>query len=82
MTFKAIALIAGAALLALGSPAFADEVTTTKTVKTTDPTVVVTPPPGPATGVVVEGDGGCSSKTVVKTDGDTGDTVKKTKTDC
>lgn len=82
MKFKAIAALAGAALLSLGASAFADEVTTTKTVKTTDPTVVVTPPPGPGAGVIVDGDGGCSTKKVVKTDGDTGDTVKKTKTDC
>lgn len=80
MTFKTIATIAGAALLALGSSAFADEVTTTKTVKTTDPAVVVAPAPAP--GVVVDGDAGCTTKKVTKTDGETGDTVKKTKTDC
>lgn len=82
MTINAIAALAGAALLALGASAFADEVTTTRTVKTGDPTVVVAPTPAPAPGVIVDGDGGCSTKTVTKTDGVTGETVKKTKTDC
>ncbi len=80
MKFNPVALVAGSILLCLGGSAFADEVTTTKTVKTTDPTVVVTPAPAP--GIIVDGDGGCTTKQVTKTDGETGDTVKKTKTDC
>ena len=82
MKIDAIAALAGAAFLALGASASADEVTTTKTVKTVDPTVVVAPTPVPAPGVIVDGDGGCTTKKVVKTDGVTGETVKKTKTDC
>ena len=77
-----LAGIAAASLMAFGSISFADEVTKSVTTKTTDPTVVVTPEPVRPAGVVVDQGTGCSTKKVTKTDGDTGDTVKKTATNC
>lgn len=74
----ALAVIASTTWLAFGSVSFADEVTTMTTHKTA-PDVVVAPPP---IGAVVGTDAGCSTKQVTKTDGDTGDTVDKTKTNC
>ncbi len=81
MTSKTLAIAAAACWLALGTSAFADEVTktTTTTTKTSDPVVVA---PAPAAGVVVDDDAGCKTKQVTKTDGATGDTVKKTATNC
>ena len=79
MKLKNIACATAAVWLACGTVAFADEVTKSTTTTTkTDPTVVVTPAPGAA---VVGDDVGCSTKKVTKTDGDTGDAVKKT-TNC
>ena len=43
--------------------------------------MVVTPDPVRPAGVVEEGTG-CSTKKVTKIDGDTGDTTKKTATNC
>ena len=71
-----------AASIAFGPLAFADEVTTqtkTTTTKTSPDVVVVVPPTG---GAVLGDDAGCSTKKITKTDGETGDTVKKTPTDC
>ena len=71
-------------LMTLGTVSFADEITksTTTTTKTSDPTVVVTPEPVRPAGVVVDDTAGCSTKKVTKTDGDTGDTTKNTRTNC
>ena len=81
MTSKIIAIAAAACWLGLGASAFADEVTKTTTTKTSDP-VVVAPGPAPVAGVVVHDDTGCKTKQVTKTNDDTGDTVKKTATNC
>jgi len=79
---SALVGIGMAALMAFGPLAFADEVTTqtkTTTTKTPPDIVVVAPPAG---GAVLGDDAGCSTKKMTKTDGETGDTVKKTTTDC
>ena len=80
MNGKIIAGLTAAAMLVGVGAASADEVTKTTTTTTkTDPTVVVTTPPA---GAVLGDDAGCSTKKVTKTDGETGDTVKKTATNC
>lgn len=78
-----LAGVASALLMSFGTASFADEVTkSTVTTKTADPAVVVTPEPARPAGVVVDDTAGCSTKKVTKTDGDTGDTTKKTTTNC
>lgn len=79
-----LASIVAAAILSYGATSFADEVikSTTTTTKTTDPTVIVTPEPVRPAGVVVDDNAGCTTKKVTKIDGDTGDTTKKTSTNC
>jgi hypothetical protein len=62
----------------LPAPSIADEVTTTTTRTTEQPGVVLRVP---GVGVEVGGDD-CATKTVRKTNEDTGSTTTKTKTNC
>jgi hypothetical protein len=82
MNSKIAVIAAAVCWLGAGTPVFADEVIKSTTTTTHSEPVVVDPVPAPAAGVVVHDDAGCSTKKVTKTDGDTGDTVKKTSTNC